>query len=109
MPLLRNLSEQATAFSPVFVSHGSPVMALEPSPTRDFLCGLGADLGSPRAILCVSAHWETEAAAVSTAETPETIYDFYGFPDPLYELTYAAPGAPRPCENRGAGPMVSNS
>ncbi|MGQ9365276.1 DODA-type extradiol aromatic ring-opening family dioxygenase [Azospirillum sp. ST 5-10] len=85
----------STAFPTVFVSHGSPMLMLETaSPGRDFLAGLGARLGRPRAILAVSAHWLTRRPMVSGAERPETVHDFYGFPDALYRLTYPAPGAP---------------
>ena len=48
----------------------------------------------PKAIVAVSAHWNTERPAVSTSARPETIHDFYGFPDALYRLRYDAPGAP---------------
>ena len=78
----------------LFVSHGAPTLALEPGPTRGFLAQLGAGLARPTAILVVSAHWETAAPAVSTAAQPETIHDFSGFPDALYRMCYAAPGAP---------------
>jgi 4,5-DOPA dioxygenase extradiol len=78
----------------IFVSHGAPTLALSPEPARDFLAGLGAALGRPKAILCASAHWETPEPAVSAAERPETVHDFYGFPEPLYRLRYPAPGAP---------------
>lgn len=85
----------APVFPSVFVSHGSPTLILEPdSPGRAFLAGLGQRLGRPTAILAVSAHWMTRQPQVSTAERPETIYDFYGFPDALYRMTYPAPGAP---------------
>ena len=69
-------------------------MITSESPVREFLSHLGTDLGRPRAVLCVSAHWETDRPVVSTAAEPETIYDFSGFPDELYRLTYPAPGAP---------------
>lgn len=78
----------------IFVSHGSPTLPLETSAAVDFLRGLGGKLVRPKAILMVSAHWDTPYPAVSGATKPETIYDFYGFPPALYRLRYPAPGAP---------------
>jgi 4,5-DOPA dioxygenase extradiol len=82
----------------LFVSHGSPTLPLEKSAATAFLRGLGPALGRPEAILVVSAHWDTDRPAVSAAQKPETIYDFYGFPPPLYQLRYPAPGAPQLAE-----------
>ena len=79
---------------PVFVSHGSPMLALTPTPAHRFLRGLGESLPRPRAILCISAHWETEAPQLGSVDDPETIHDFSGFPPELYRLRYPAPGAP---------------
>lgn len=77
----------------VFVSHGAPTLALDTGPARSFLAGLGRTLGRPRAIVVVSAHWEADEVRVGAAARPATIHDFFGFPAPLYELRYPAPGA----------------
>jgi 4,5-DOPA dioxygenase extradiol len=84
----------AESFPAIFVSHGSPMLVFESIPARDFLTRLGRDLGRPRAILCISAHWETAVPEVSGVDKPETIHDFFGFPEELYKLQYPAPGAP---------------
>ena len=82
----------------VFVSHGAPTLAIEENETVEFLRRLGAELGRPRAILCVSAHWATRVPTISAAERPETIYDFGGFHAELYRVRYDAPGAPQLAE-----------
>jgi 4,5-DOPA dioxygenase extradiol len=81
-------------FPALFVSHGSPMLAVEPGLAADFLRSLGGRLERPKAILVVSAHWETAEPTVSTAEHPATIHDFGGFPKALYQLLYPALGAP---------------
>lgn len=76
----------------LFLSHGSPLSCFQDSPARDFMLDLGTKLAKPKAVLAVSAHWTTAAPAVGAAATPETVHDFYGFPDFLYQKRYPAPG-----------------
>jgi 4,5-DOPA dioxygenase extradiol len=78
----------------IFISHGAPSLPLTPSPARDFLSALGRQLERPRAILVVSAHFQAQVPVLSANPNPETVHDFYGFPDALYELRYPAPGHP---------------
>ena len=79
----------------LFLSHGSPMTAIEDTPARRFLGGLSSFLPErPSAILVASAHWETPAPAVNAPARNTTIHDFYGFPRPLYELRYEPPTAP---------------
>jgi 4,5-DOPA dioxygenase extradiol len=78
----------------LFVSHGSPMMALEPSSARDFLAGLGRSLTRPDAIVVVSAHFDRPGVSVTSGVRPETIHDFGGFPEALYRMQYPAPGDP---------------
>lgn len=92
-----------TTFPTIFVSHGSPMLALTDSPARRFLQGLGDSLPRPQAIAVVSAHWETrDAPAVSLAVQPETMHDFGGFPQALFAMRYPAPGSPEVAERAAA-------
>ena len=78
----------------IFVSHGSPTLPFDDVPARNFLRGLGDKLGTPKAVLVSSAHWDTATPALNAVARNGTIHDFYGFPKPLYELRYDAPGSP---------------
>ena len=79
----------------LFVSHGSPMLTLEPElPAHSFLAGAAPLWPRPRAILVVSPHWATARPTLGAGTWPETIHDFSGFPAALYRLRYPAPGAP---------------
>jgi 4,5-DOPA dioxygenase extradiol len=78
----------------VFIGHGSPMNAIERNDFTRTLADLGARLPHPAAILSISAHWYIGDLLVLSHPRPETIHDFWGFPRPLYQVRYPAPGYP---------------
>src|SRR5574344_836147 len=76
----------------LFIGHGSPMNAIEDNIFSRGIEAVAQTLPRPKAILCISAHWETRGTFVSASPHPETLHDYGGFPKELYEVTYPAPG-----------------
>jgi len=87
-------AENTPKMPALFVGHGSPMNAIEENEFVEGWRNLGKTLPRPKAILVVSAHWETKGTYVTAVQKPQTIHDFGGFPKALFDVQYPAPGSP---------------
>jgi 4,5-DOPA dioxygenase extradiol len=78
----------------LFLGHGSPMNAIADNVHTQAWRAMGKRLGKPKAVLAISAHWYTRGTFVTAEARPNTLHDFGGFPDALYQVQYPAPGAP---------------
>jgi len=102
---LRNLASASRETPPMpvlFVGHGNPMNAITDNEFSRGWRAAGRALPKPRAVLCISAHWETRGTYVTAMGAPQTIHDFGGFPKELYEVEYPAPGDPALAEETKA-------
>lgn len=88
-PLLKNIMPV------LFIGHGSPMNGIEDNEFSLKWAELARDIPSPTAVLVVSAHWFTRGTHITAMDFPQTIYDFGGFPQELFEVVYPAPGSPQ--------------
>lgn len=86
----------------LFIGHGSPMNGIEDNAFSQRWAAMGKEIPTPQAVLVISAHWLTRGTAITAMAQPQTIHDFGGFPQALFEVQYPAPGHPKLAEETAA-------
>lgn len=87
-----NLKEQDITMPVLFIGHGSPMNGIEQNEFSDYWRKLAKEIPTPKAVLVISAHWLTKGTKITAMDFPQTIHDFGGFPQALFDVQYPAPG-----------------
>ncbi|MBG6234853.1 4,5-DOPA dioxygenase extradiol [Pedobacter sp. CAN_A7] len=93
--LSATLQEQETLMPVFFIGHGSPMNGIEDNVFSREWAAVANDIPQPKAVIVVSAHWFTRGTFVTAMDFPQTIHDFGGFPQDLFDVQYPAPGDPQ--------------
>ena len=103
---LKNFSDTLPAqdrkMPALFIGHGSPMNGIEDNAFSQRWAAMGKEIPTPQAVLVISAHWLTRGTAITAMAQPQTIHDFGGFPQALFEVQYPAPGHPKLAEETAA-------
>jgi len=92
--LIQTFPEQDTIMPVLFIGHGSPMNGIEDNVFSNQWAAMAKSIPLPKAVIVISAHWQTRGTQITAMDFPPTIHDFGGFPEALYEVQYPAPGQP---------------